>query len=373
MAKKNKNLKLKGRKRTINKCCLCGDTTRLERTECCGQWICDDEDTYVPFSYSRDSCSRNHRRFTLCGHHHNEEHPGRWQDCQKCKDELSHEMEMYVWLGTNEYNFEKLKNPPSFEPTFCSDCGRRIVLPDGGYTIKAKKYICLDCDNVEMPSFVGGGIDEDECDGDLLCDDMDDKMSDIFEGLVDLTDAFCEKNLDESYADICEEMAECICSDFDFVRSGRAKSWASGIVHAIGMVNFLSDPSFEPYISSGDIAKGFGVSQGTMTSKSKIIRDELDMMPFDPNWTLPEMMEDNPLIWMFETDGIIMDIRDAPVEVQEAAFEDGLIPFVPSKRKKVQSDAVESPGTDAGSGNIRFPVEQRKFEMEGPGLIDEVD
>jgi hypothetical protein len=31
---------------------LCGKTKKLTKTECCGQWICDDEDKYVLFSYA---------------------------------------------------------------------------------------------------------------------------------------------------------------------------------------------------------------------------------------------------------------------------------------------------------------------------------
>jgi hypothetical protein len=58
------------------KCGLCGKTRKLTKTECCGQWICDDEGKYVIFSYARNSCSRNHRRFTLCGYHYTEEHEG---------------------------------------------------------------------------------------------------------------------------------------------------------------------------------------------------------------------------------------------------------------------------------------------------------
>ncbi len=32
----------------------------------------------------------------------------------------SFETEMYVYYGTNEYNFEVLENPPEYEPTFGS-------------------------------------------------------------------------------------------------------------------------------------------------------------------------------------------------------------------------------------------------------------
>jgi hypothetical protein len=40
------------------RCGLCGKTKKLTKTECCGEWICDDEDKYVLFSYARNSCYR---------------------------------------------------------------------------------------------------------------------------------------------------------------------------------------------------------------------------------------------------------------------------------------------------------------------------
>lgn len=126
------------------RCGLCGSTKKkLTKTECCGNWICDDEADYVIFSYARNSCSRNHRRFTLCGFHHTEEHPGRWQDCTACRNDF--ETEQYVHNGTNEYNFEKLLNPPKFDPTLCATCKTIINLGEEGYSMKGKKYYCEKC------------------------------------------------------------------------------------------------------------------------------------------------------------------------------------------------------------------------------------
>ena len=39
------------------RCGLCGKSGKLIKTECCGQWICDDEDKYVLFSYARNGDS----------------------------------------------------------------------------------------------------------------------------------------------------------------------------------------------------------------------------------------------------------------------------------------------------------------------------
>lgn len=127
------------------RCELCGKKKKnLIKTDCCGNWICDDEGGYVMFSYAHNSCSRNHRRYTLCGYHNNEEHKGDWKTCKKCRESI--EPEMYAWYGTNEYNFEKLENPPEFEPTLCSKCGERIVLSDGGYSSLCGVYRCENCE-----------------------------------------------------------------------------------------------------------------------------------------------------------------------------------------------------------------------------------
>lgn len=125
------------------KCFICGATSHLVRTPCCGKWICDDEDQYVMFSYARNSCFRNHMRYTLCGAHYAEGHEGDWKTCPKCR-ELS-EPEMVAWFGTNEYNWEKMPDPPAFEPTLCIKCGKRIVLPEGGYAFTKDGYVCGDC------------------------------------------------------------------------------------------------------------------------------------------------------------------------------------------------------------------------------------
>jgi len=130
------------------RCGLCGKTRNLTKTECCGSWICDDEDKYVLFSYARNSCHRNHDHFTLCASHFHEGHSGDWKTCKRCRKGFP--TEMYVWYGTNEYNFTKLENPPSFEPTSCSKCGKVIKLATEGYSIRGTEYWCQVCTDAEM-------------------------------------------------------------------------------------------------------------------------------------------------------------------------------------------------------------------------------
>jgi len=125
------------------RCGLCGNTDNLTRTPCCNEWICDDADSYVMFSYARNSCYRNHDRYTLCGSHWHEGHKGGWQECEACRN--SFETEMYVYYGTNEYNFERLENPPTYEPTRCHKCNAIIQLAEGGFMLSAEGYTCMRC------------------------------------------------------------------------------------------------------------------------------------------------------------------------------------------------------------------------------------
>lgn len=137
MDKKSKN-------ETKRRCGLCGKSGKLVKTDCCGQWICDDNSKYVMFSFARNSCWRNHNRYTLCAHHFYEKHKGDWQTCKKCLDDF--DTEDYVDLGTNSCNFEKLKNPPTFEPTRCVVCNKIIVRAKEGYALVPQKgIVCEKC------------------------------------------------------------------------------------------------------------------------------------------------------------------------------------------------------------------------------------
>jgi hypothetical protein len=50
-----------------------------------------------------------------------------------------------------------------------------------------------------------------------------------------------------------------------------------------------------------------------------------------PDWTLPSRLADNPLVWMVQINGLMIDIRRSPPELQRLAYEKGLIPFIPAE------------------------------------------
>ena len=67
----------------------------------------------------------------------------------------------------------------------------------------------------------------------------------------------------------------------------------------------------------------------TMANKARLIRDTLQLRDFDSEFMRRDLLEASPLAWLLELDGLVIDIRHAPAQLQVRAFELRLIPFVP--------------------------------------------
>jgi len=200
-----------------------------------------------------------------------------------------------------------------------------------------------------------------------------DRAYNAFDEILELTSGFCQKYLTEEYRELCEDLTYAVYEEGLPLEKGRPAGWASGIVHAAGFVNFLQDPKQTPHMTSAQLAEAFGVSQQTMQTKSKIIRDELDLIQMDPDWCLPSLLKDNPLVWMLQVDGFIMDARTAPRQVQEEAYRLGLIPYIPADRQEPEPQSgtgtkiIQFP---AGQNDTRTPESTQKPEDDSPTLFE---
>lgn len=156
------------------------------------------------------------------------------------------------------------------------------------------------------------------------------RMKATFEAVVALTDAFSEEHLTHEYGQLAREATAALSRKRPSPLSrGRPISWACGVMHALGAVNFLFDPAQTPHMSVGYLCENFGVSASTGASKSRAVREALDMVLMDPRWSLPSRLDANPMAWMIMVNGLVVDARMMPREVQEVAFEKGLIPYIP--------------------------------------------
>jgi hypothetical protein len=157
---------------------------------------------------------------------------------------------------------------------------------------------------------------------------------DVLKVIVGMIDQFCKQHLNEEYAVLCRRLAEKLSRKRPSpLLGGSPNTWASGIVRTIGWVNFLHDKTQTPYMRLGDIDAHFGISESTGAAKLATIRKMLKIYQLDPNWTLPSRLDDNPMAWILEVNGFLVDVRSAPREVQETAFNKGLIPYIPADRE----------------------------------------
>ncbi len=123
-------------------------------------------------------------------------------------------------------------------------------------------------------------------------------MRPIYESVVELTDRVCLDHLDQDYRDLARRMAAALCRK-------RPSPMGSG----------------QPR-----------VGQSTAGAKAKAISDALHPHRMDPAWMRSDLIDRNPLVWLAQVDGLLVDLRAMPREVQVMAYEQGLIPYVPDDR-----------------------------------------
>jgi len=151
-----------------------------------------------------------------------------------------------------------------------------------------------------------------------------------------ITNNFCRLHLNEEYAELAERMGQSLSRKRPSpLAAGQARTWAAGIVYALGRINFLFDKSQTPHLSAAELCKRMEVSQASASAKSKVIMDCMNLMQLDPRWCLPSKIEDNLLIWLVPlSNGMIADVRELPREMQEEAFQAGMIPYIPADRSQ---------------------------------------
>jgi hypothetical protein len=136
--------------------------------------------------------------------------------------------------------------------------------------------------------------------------------------LIEMTAGFCDAYLDEDYKQLCEKLTRKMSRKrtVPFL-SGRMEIWAAAIIHALGSINFLFDQSFEPYVGADDISNYFGTSKSTVSQKAKVIRDMFKMSYWDKEFSTTHMNESNPLSNLVMVNGLIVDKRTLPPDIQE--------------------------------------------------------
>lgn len=158
-------------------------------------------------------------------------------------------------------------------------------------------------------------------------------MQPVFDNVAGIIDKFCQKHLNEEYSNVSRELAAALCRKRPSpLVKGKPEQWACACVYVIGSTNFLHDKTQKPHMQLGRLCELFGIGKSTATTKARSIEQMMGISYLDPRWTLPSKLEANPMVWMLTVNGFAVDIRTAPLELQEEAFHLGLIPFMPGKK-----------------------------------------
>jgi hypothetical protein len=171
---------------------------------------------------------------------------------------------------------------------------------------------------------------------------MKEETADVLRVISGLVERFCHEHLTDEYAELCRKLAEKLGRKRPSpLLSGNPNTWACGIVRTIGWVNFLDDKSQTPHMKLTAIDKAFGVGESTGQGKSMLIRKMFKIRPMDPAWSLRSRMDQNPMAWMIQVNGFLVDARFLKREIQEEALRKGLIPYIPERPRPLTEDDEE--------------------------------
>ena len=163
------------------------------------------------------------------------------------------------------------------------------------------------------------------------------------DAIMAVIEPFCRERLNDEYLDLGRKLVGTLARKRPSpLINGTAAAWACGIIRAIGWANFLDDRTQQPHMRLPEIDQALGVSTATGQGRSKAIRDLLKIKPFDPEWTLPSRIDRNPMAWLIQVNGMIVDVRHLPREIQEEAYRRGMIPYLAGEGDASARD--EEPG-----------------------------
>jgi hypothetical protein len=145
--------------------------------------------------------------------------------------------------------------------------------------------------------------------------------------VIAVTDEVSSNELDAEYARLARRLVARLTRKRPSpLTRGDLRIWAAGVLYVLAQVNFLFDRSQSPHMSAAELAAAVGVKQTTMANKAAMISRSLGIGIFEPDLTRAAMLEQHPLVWIVEVDGLLVDARTLPEAMQAEARRLGLIP-----------------------------------------------
>lgn len=116
-----------------------------------------------------------------------------------------------------------------------------------------------------------------------------------YDAIAAIIEAYCDQYLNDEYKNICLYALEKLCRKRPSpLNSGRDKTWAAGIIYAIGSTNFIFDKSQAIHMTAEQLVEPLDVAKKTASAKATEIKKMLNISYFSTEWTLPALIKDHP-------------------------------------------------------------------------------
>jgi hypothetical protein len=148
--------------------------------------------------------------------------------------------------------------------------------------------------------------------------------------IIAATDRICDERLDGDYKGFARKLVGRLGRKRQSpLAFGEEPVWAGAVLYTVGRYNYLFEGGEQPHMTRDELGKLTGVPKRKMAEKSKEIRDFLRMGDLEPELMKRKYVHAivNPYHMM--VDGLIVDARGLPPEVQDEAVRRGLVPPIP--------------------------------------------
>ena len=141
-------------------------------------------------------------------------------------------------------------------------------------------------------------------------------MAEKFAAITRATDAFSPQRLNEEYRKVIHRLLAPLAKKLpsSLVR-GKENVCAAAALHAVGRsivwMRLSQHPTAGPKPSTN--SSGPAKAPGRTSPRRFAIFSRWD--PWRQTWTLPSRLADNPLVWMIQVNGLIIDISGMPIEL----------------------------------------------------------
>jgi len=116
-------------------------------------------------------------------------------------------------------------------------------------------------------------------------------------------------------------MVQCsVASELAPVSSGQPRTWACAIILRVGSDKFSIRSIMKPCMTMATYVPHLESARAPPVQGAHHFR-HAETHQLDPKWSLQRLLDNNPLVWMAEVNGILVDLRQMAREVQEIAFQ----------------------------------------------------